>query len=208
MKFDIGWHGLGTVHSREYRCGFCGTSVAPDKGWGATRRGQFVSAAIYVCHHCDAPTFIDESGRQYPGVPYGDKVSDITDAGVASLYEEARRATAAWSYTAAVLCCRKILMHVAVAKGAAVGEKFIAYVEHLAASGYVPPDAKQWIDHIRVKSNEANHEIVVMTKADAEELLTFTSMLLKLVFSRGRDDLRAPLQPEHQRHLHAARGSL
>jgi hypothetical protein len=171
-----------SVPAREYVCGFCGASVAPATGWRTQRGGSWAAATVMICHLCDLPTFLDEDGRQYPGVPFGDDVADIKDAGVSALYEEARRATAASCFTAAVLCCRKILMHVAVAKGASAGDKFIAYVEYLAKSGYIPPDAAAWVDHIRTKSNEANHEIALMSKADAEELMSFTGMLLKLVF--------------------------
>jgi hypothetical protein len=55
-------------------------------------------------------------------------------------------------------------------------------VDYLANAGYVPPNGKGWVDHIRKKGNEANHEIVVMSKQDAEEVVTFTSMLLKFVY--------------------------
>ena len=55
-------------------------------------------------------------------------------------------------------------------------------MDYLANAGYVPPNGKGWVDHIRKKGNEANHEIVVMSKQDAEEVVTFTSMLLKFVY--------------------------
>jgi hypothetical protein len=48
--------------------------------------------------------------------------------------------------------------------------------------GYVPPDGKGWVDHIRKKGNEATHEIALMTAADAEELISFVEMLLKFVY--------------------------
>jgi hypothetical protein len=102
--------------------------------------------------------------------------------GIAGLYEEARRCTSARAYTAAVLACRKILMHIAVERGAATGEKFIAYVDYLAKQGYVPPDGRIWVDHIRTKSNEANHEIVAMTDTDAADLVTFVEMLLRFIY--------------------------
>ena len=73
-------------------------------------------------------------------------------------------------------------MHIAVAKGAKAGESFMSYVEYLSANHYVPPDAKDWVDHIRRKGNEANHEIVIMSKADAEELISFCEMLLRLIY--------------------------
>ena len=89
---------------------------------------------------------------------------------------------AASSPTAAVLVCRKILMNVAVDKGAPEGDGFIQYVDYLDSKGYVPPDGRGWVDHIRKKSNEANHEIELMERNDAEELITFLAMLLKLIY--------------------------
>jgi hypothetical protein len=73
-------------------------------------------------------------------------------------------------------------MHIAVSKGATPGESFVSYVEFLAQKNYIPPDARDWVDHIRTKSNEANHEITIMSKEDAEELLSFSEMLLKVIY--------------------------
>jgi Domain of unknown function (DUF4145) len=73
-------------------------------------------------------------------------------------------------------------MHIAVEQGASEGQTFVKYVDYLAAKGYVPPNGRAWVDHIRSKSNEANHEITQMSRADAEELLTFVGMLLKIVY--------------------------
>jgi len=53
---------------------------------------------------------------------------------------------------------------------------------YLADNNYVPPDGKGWVDHIRKKGNEANHEIVIMSKEEAFELLSFVEMLLKIVY--------------------------
>jgi hypothetical protein len=125
---------------------------------------------------------LDENERQYPGPAIGEAVEGVDDGAVASLYDEARRAVGASSFTAAVLCCRKLLMHIAVTKGAPTNQTFVTYVEYLATHGYIPPDAKPWVDHIRTKSNEANHEIVIMGKDDALELLSFSEMLLKVIF--------------------------
>ncbi len=52
----------------------------------------------------------------------------------------------------------------------------------MAAKGYVPPNGRGWVDHIRKKGNEANHEIRLMTKIDAEELVSFAEMLLKFIY--------------------------
>ncbi len=73
-------------------------------------------------------------------------------------------------------------MHIAVSKGAKQNLKFIEYVEYLSKNNYIPPDAKEWVDHIRSKGNEANHEIVIMAEEDAKDLLAFIEMLLKIIY--------------------------
>ena len=73
-------------------------------------------------------------------------------------------------------------MNIAVQQGAKEGLKFIEYVDHLAATGFIPPNGRGWVDHIRRKGNEATHEIALMSQADAEELIAFTEMLLKFIY--------------------------
>lgn len=73
-------------------------------------------------------------------------------------------------------------MNIAVAQGAKEGESFVSYVEYLANAGFVPPNGRGWVDHIRNKGNEANHEIKLMGQADAEELIAFAEMLLKFIY--------------------------
>jgi hypothetical protein len=46
----------------------------------------------------------------------------------------------------------------------------------------VPPNGRGWVDHIRTKGNEANHEIVLMSAEDALELISFSEMLLKFIY--------------------------
>jgi hypothetical protein len=171
------------LQSKSYICGYCGTPIASDRGWvGHKQFEQTRPAFILVCHKCSRPTFIDYDGHQTPGIAFGQTVNDISDSSVAVMYEEARKATSAGSFTAAVLCCRKLLMHIAVAKGATAGASFVTYVDYLANNNFVPPDAKGWVDHIRTRGNEANHEIITMKKEDAEELVSFVEMLLKIIY--------------------------
>jgi hypothetical protein len=176
----LGWDSSGNIGSKNYICGYCGTPIASEKGWSANAK----HAQIYICHVCTRPSLFDytEGEKQFPGVVFGNPVADIPEESVALLYDEARNCTGARAYTAAVLSCRKLLMHVAVSKGAEEGESFVHYVNFLAEKHYVPPDAKEWVDHIRKKANEANHEIVIMPKEEAEELLAFCEMLLKVIY--------------------------
>ncbi len=112
---------------------------------------------------------------------YGKEVNHLPpDIGV--LYNEARAAIAGSAPTAAVLCCRKLLMHVAVEKGAEEGKSFQSYVSHLADNNFIPAGARAWVDEIRTKSNEANHQIVIKTIKEARELIDFVEMLLMVVY--------------------------
>lgn len=139
-------------------------------------------ARLYVCPVCSQPSYFDPAGNQYPGPLPGKAVEGLTDRGLLTLYEEARRAAAAKATTPLVLACRKLLMHLAVTKGAKPGAPFAEYVEYLGKNGFVPPDARPWIDHIRKHGNEANHDIVLASEDSALELLTFCEMLLRIIF--------------------------
>ena len=73
-------------------------------------------------------------------------------------------------------------MHLAVGKGAKPGQSFKSYVEFLADNNHVPSDCKVWITQIKDSGNEANHEIKMMNRDEAEELVEFCEMLLKIFF--------------------------
>ena len=185
------WFSIQNTPAYAFVCGFCGNRIASDKGWpfhfGTPPQPGI---HIHVCPHCRRPTFFEDR-LQVPGVPFGDRVQHVPPE-VGALYDEARRFTADNAFTAAVLATRKLLMHIAVDQGAKPGDTFMAYIEYLAASGFVPPHGKGWVDHIRKKGNEANHEIVLMGQADAVDLINFTEMLLKFIYEFPK---RVPVLP-------------
>ncbi len=175
------WNNPATIAPRGYDCGHCNRSVGPNMGYFTSGTHQNLQCFIYICSYCGKPTYFEPDGTQFPGIPFGNDVESVPQD-VASLYAEARSSVAVNAFTAAVLTCRKLLMHLAVEKGAPEGKNFLEYVEYLAQKGYVPPDGKGWVDHIRKKGNEANHEIKIMSRPDAEDLLVFAEMLLKFVY--------------------------
>jgi hypothetical protein len=179
-KLVTEWVNVETLPSRSFKCGHCGNSVAANEGYWAGERYE-VKSYLYICHVCNRPTFVDYNGNQVPGASYGEHVNDVP-ALENSLFDEASNCMSTSSYTAAVLCCRKLLMNIAVSKGAAEGLKFVQYVEYLSNQGFIPPGAKEWVDHIRTKGNEATHEIAIMKKVDAEELFEFIQILLKMIY--------------------------
>ena len=172
----MAFSGVQQLSSKSFTCGFCGNRIASSKGWYNGDNGRL----IYVCSHCDQPTYFAASG-QIPGVAPGEEIQHLP-AEIEALYREARNCVAASCYTAAVLLARKLLMHIGVQQGAQPNQSFLSYVDHLATAGYVPPNGRAWVDHIRNKGNEATHKIVLMTQGDAQELLAFAGMLLKFIY--------------------------
>ena len=173
-----GWHGfIRDLETKRFHCGFCSAIVASHTGASSTSNSSW----IRTCPKCLRPTYYSEGEKQYPGVAFGNPVGNLPDD-ISNLYEEARACCSGSSYTAAVLVLRKLLMNIAVEKGAPKKLKFIEYVKHLSDTGYVPPDGKSWVDHIRQKGNEATHEIQLMDKKDAEDLILFSEMLLKFIY--------------------------
>jgi len=175
---------MGGIKEWQYTCPYCGSLTASTQGYHFQQDGTGQLAIppflIRICSYCKQPTYF-RPDAQFPGPAFGEPVQTLpTD--VAIMYEEARNCTSADAYTAAVLVCRKILMHVAVAEGAQPNKSFKEYVDYLADNNYVPPRGKGWVDHVRDKGNEANHEIVEMNKEDAELLITFIEMLLKFIY--------------------------
>ncbi len=195
------WSHVQTLPSDSFVCGYCGADITSEKGYSGTGASSSSVVAlgtteldcrIYICHKCNLPTyrapFLRASKTPYgrvaqaPGAPFGAHVSHISDKDVEELYEEARRATSARAYTATVLCCRKLLMHIAVAKGAQADQAFTRYVDYLESNHWAPPLSKVWLDQIRSDSNEANHQIVLATAQQAQTLLGFIEMLLRFSY--------------------------
>jgi hypothetical protein len=73
-------------------------------------------------------------------------------------------------------------MHIAVSEGADENKSFAHYVRYLAEEGHIPPKATAWVDHIRDKGNDANHEINLMGRENAEQLIKFSEMLMRTMY--------------------------
>jgi len=101
---------------------------------------------------------------------------------VRAIYEESRSSVTVNAFTGAVMLCRKILMHVAVGKGAKEDLSFQQYVKWLIDEHYVPRGSDAWLDYIRKRGNDANHEITLMAKDDAVGVLRFTEALLRNLY--------------------------
>lgn len=179
----LDWRSRGGLESKSYKCGYCGQSLASNEGYFATSiNGGSAIAYLYVCHFCHQPTFFSQEGKQFPGVTYGNEVTGIDEQEVEKLYDEARRCFGASAYSAVVMLSRKLLMHIAVNKGAEEKKRFEYYVNYLSEKNLIPEGSKGWVDKIRNVGNSENHEIKISTKEEAEKILKFTEMLLKIIY--------------------------
>ena len=175
----IDWNNPRNINEKRYRCGYCGLEVGPSYGYDASKS----SHKIYICPNCNKPSYYDpNTGKITPGVAYGEQINNIPYPPVKELHEEARRCMAENCFTAAVLCCRKLLMNVSVSLGAPKNKNFAEYVEFLDSNHYINPSAKSWVDIIRKKGNEATHEIPTISESDAQRIIKFSEMLLKTIF--------------------------
>jgi hypothetical protein len=181
-RFPFEWQQLSTIpQGQSFICGFCGSNVSSDKSYQARHpSGSHSWPYIFICHICNRPTFI-YNDQTTPSAPLGSPVNKLPKD-IGEVYNEIRQATSVASYTAAVLAARKLLMHIAVEKGAETDKSFVDYVNYLDQNHYTPPNSKGWVDKIRQLGNEANHDIVIMSRQQAQLILIFLEMLLKFIY--------------------------
>lgn len=175
------WRNTENLKSYSFKCWYCWESVSSEKwyhvgvGFSSVQFGK-----NYICHSCNKPTFFDIDWKQYPWISFWEDVNNISDQLVSDIYDEARNCISTNSFTASVMCCRKLVMHVAVDKWADKWLNFVRYINYLEDNNLITQWAKEWVDEIRQLWNEANHEIKLMEEEEAKDLISFCEMLLRL----------------------------
>lgn len=176
------WQNTVSVGGRKYICGYCSSDIVSNEAFLAGVYPGELQASIFICHFCGRPTFFDYQGSQYPAPKYGGEVEYIPETIVKDLYNEARSCFSVHAYNAVVMCCRKLLMNIAIEKGAHDGLKFVQYVDYLEAQNLIIQGARPWVDKIRDLGNNANHRIDSVGQESAKLALDFSEMLLKSIF--------------------------
>ena len=193
------WFSTGQLPAKSYTCGHCGHRVAPAEGFHAFVRGSTsaqqrsnalglsntpqLRATAHICSSCGLPTVFDRNGgSQTPGPLVGADIAALPND-VSALYSEARKALAGGAPSAAVMVCRKILMHVAVEKGADENKRFVEYVDYLSTKGWVPPvSGGEVLKFIKNQGNDENHRIQTSTSENAEALIKLMERFLGWVY--------------------------
>jgi len=172
-----------------YTCAYCGTKIT---GAVVALAGELNPTAVsindstlvtrwLVCTGCGGPSVATSSGQVYPSVPFGPVLEALPEE-VNAAYDEARTCFSVSAFTACELICRKILMHIAVDKGAKEGDTFEHYITHLEILGYVTPPMKGWVKLIKDHGNKSTHRLAAPDKVRAQGTLMFTVELLRLTY--------------------------
>jgi len=165
-----------------YTCAYCNTKVTGAVVAHAAELGSMTLATRWlVCTGCGGPSVATSSGQVYPAVPFGPVLEGLPTE-VNAAYSEARQCFSVSAFTACELICRKILMHIAVDKGAKEGDTFEHYIAHLESLGYVTPPMKGWVKLIKDHGNKSTHRLAAPDTARAQSTLMFTAELLRLTY--------------------------
>lgn len=177
-----------------YTCGHCGDKVS-----GAVVARVSKTQGGYIrwlqCSNCHDGSVNTDSGTIHPGAAFGPSVLGLPKD-VASAYQEVRHCMSVNALTAAESLCRKILMHVAVDKGAKEGDTFASYIDFLLNAGYVTPPMKDWVDLIKKHGNEASHRLEAPNRERAEGSVYFTAQLLRTVYEMAHLAAKFAPQPK------------
>lgn len=152
----------------------------------ATREDAAPAVKWLRCVSC-REGFVLRAGSIVPGVeplrvPQGVAGNEL------AVWREVRACLASGANSAAVLLCRKLLLHMAVEHGLpAKNDKdrapgFVECVDHLQAVGVMTSHMRPWVERVKDVGNEATHELVTISAPNALMVATFTEQLLVLAY--------------------------
>lgn len=162
-------------------CGWCGErQTAPVVA--ALTDGNYIPLGWWIrCLSCGEPSARATNGTTAPAGLIGEDVDGLPPE-TSTAYLEARRCASVGAFTACELMCRKLLMHVAVDKGAKEGKPFASYLNHLKTVGYITPPMEEWTKKIKDNGNQSTHALPPVDASRAQDTLAFTTQLLRLVY--------------------------
>lgn len=180
----MGWVHSGRYGSVSYVCGYCGSDITSEMGYyddSSSNSSNTGKRCIRICHKCGNPSYIDWNGNVTPGAIYGRKINHLPKD-IEGVYDEARRCFSISAYNSVIMCCRKLLMHVACENGAGKDLAFGKYVQYLKDNGYVARPTFKLADAILTYGNIANHQLETYGQSDAVNIMLFTEAILKNIY--------------------------
>ncbi|MEU5525412.1 DUF4145 domain-containing protein [Micromonospora chersina] len=162
-----------------YMCPHCGRDVVAAV-IAFVHEAHYPVVAWTRCPGCHKGVVFNDGVAAPRGIA-GENVDGLPTE-VEAAYREARETAGIAAFTSCELMCRKILMHIAVDKGAEEGKTFIQYLDHLTTTGYITPPMRPWLDLIRTHGNSSTHRLQSASKERALNTLAFTTQLLRLVY--------------------------
>ncbi len=178
----MSWGSTSTPKTLSFICGYCNKEVASNVGWEKYNSGYSAEEFVRICPCCNKPTYINESeSEQTPGIVYGSSILFLPE-NIGNLYNEARNCFSINAYTSVIMCCRKLLMHIACEEGAGENLAFGKYVQYLKDNGYVTKPGQAWADSILKMGNIANHTLENYSTTEAELIMRFTEIMLKTIY--------------------------
>lgn len=185
---DVGNFGTGDSDSWvDARCPHCGAQHLLIVARAQRSDGSSVWRTDWLrCSACLRGSVTDD-GTTYPSLKPLREPRGLPDLDSA-IWEETRNCLGVGANAAAVMLCRKLLFHIAVAHGLpAKGPKdrapsFVEAVDHLESQGVITKKMRPWVDRIKDVGNDANHELSPITAEAALDVATFTQQLLVLAY--------------------------
>ena len=168
-----------SIAYQNYTCGYCGNKVTGFKV--AIYHYGMTTVNWLICPSCGDGSVYSSRNQIHPGISYGPNIEGLPEL-IEEAYQEARDCMTVNACTACELICRKILMHVAVEKGAKEKESFSFYLTYLSEKGYITPPMTEWVDLIRQHGGKATHLIEKPERKRGESTLMFTAELLRLIY--------------------------
>ena len=162
---------------QHYVCGHCGTAVV---GWVVAQAMVDYQRQWLLCPQCGMGSVRNDNTILPPPQTFPN-VDGLPER-IAGLYGEARMSFESQIYTGCEILCRKILMNVAVDKGAKPDKKFVQYVAYLESNGHVVSSLKNMATVVKDNGNAAAHEIDPPSRERAEYTLKFTRRILDTVY--------------------------
>lgn len=173
-------------NTQECTCPHCGLKVAGiihcfiEREIFPSKNDKLYS--ILECPSCGKPIIYQiNEALTFPSGLVLRNVKNLPNA-IDTIYREVNTAIGSGCYTAAVGLARTAINHIAVDKGADENKNFQYYVQYMVDNHFVPPNAHNWVDKIRIMANESVHDLRIWKCNDAVTIGQFLMYLLIFVY--------------------------